>query len=338
MPDGDAKAIREFAKENLRCFFPDCPRPEFKTVSRSRKRDGFSHLAGASKHAPESVNHLQGKAVIAEWLRTLFGSEAVAVEAPTSTHRPQVADVMLILPEGQRVAFEVQYSSLSISEWKARHQSYVDQGIVDVWLWGHTRLKAANSNSAELRFPLEDVQDEVRQSGSPVYFLNPETSEIAIATSTWESSTSLAFDQGVNLAVSSLHRFTVSTNGLESPELQSLRRAFHNREGFLQAQERDRHRNAELQREQGTRVEAERIARYERDRKERERERQDIERKWQSRTNPIGPEASESMATGGPWTNCRSCAGVLDPVHRNIGFHSGPCDPNWRNPLKRVHH
>lgn len=136
LADGAASAVREFTHNELRCPFPDCPQPQLKAVARARRRDGFSHLPGAHKHAPESVNHLQGKAVVADWLRSIFGPDVVAMEAASDTQRTRVADVMLTLPSGLRMAFEIQYAPLTVHQWLERHDSYREQGIVDVWLWG----------------------------------------------------------------------------------------------------------------------------------------------------------------------------------------------------------
>jgi hypothetical protein len=129
LEDDQALELRTWAKQNLRCMFDDCPVPDLTTVSRANKRDGFKHGKGGRKHTPESVNHRQGKAVVANWLREAYPYARVELELATDTQRSNVADVMLILASGQRVAFEVQYAALSVAEWRRRHESYARQSV-----------------------------------------------------------------------------------------------------------------------------------------------------------------------------------------------------------------
>ena len=49
----------------------------------------------------------------------------------------QRPDVLVSMPGGQLFAFELQYSPLSVSEWRRRHDGYVTQRVIDVWLFGH---------------------------------------------------------------------------------------------------------------------------------------------------------------------------------------------------------
>jgi hypothetical protein len=58
------------------------------------------------------------------------------VEAYTPDRRRR-SDVAVTLPDGRRVAIEVQLGAVSDAEWLARHQDYARTGITDVWLW-HT--------------------------------------------------------------------------------------------------------------------------------------------------------------------------------------------------------
>ena len=48
--------------------------------------------------------------------------------------------VMITAPSGQRIAFEIQYSPIKPEKWRERHDSYVEQGIRDIWLLGVTML------------------------------------------------------------------------------------------------------------------------------------------------------------------------------------------------------
>jgi hypothetical protein len=104
MPDGEAARLRARTRHNLRCIFTDCPAPDIVAVSRARKRDGFSHKAGGGGHAPESVHHLQRKAVIARWLQRQRLREHLEVEAATDTQRQRVAGVLVTFVNGARIA------------------------------------------------------------------------------------------------------------------------------------------------------------------------------------------------------------------------------------------
>jgi len=70
LEDGTAREVRVYTKEHLQCPVPGCPDSWLTTVARHpRKRDGFTHRKGAGGHAPESVHHLQGKALVERWVR-----------------------------------------------------------------------------------------------------------------------------------------------------------------------------------------------------------------------------------------------------------------------------
>ncbi|MGK0742677.1 hypothetical protein ACSHWG_12460 [Leucobacter sp. Z1108] len=46
MPEGTAREVRERTKRELMCILDGCLSPDLTTVSRSKARDGFSHLSG----------------------------------------------------------------------------------------------------------------------------------------------------------------------------------------------------------------------------------------------------------------------------------------------------
>lgn len=239
--------LRTFTRNHLRCPMPTCAAPDIVAVSRFSKRDGFAHRAGSGgRHAPESLNHLQGKAVIARWLRHLLGPAAVQVEAASDTQRQRVADVMATLPDGSRVAFEVQYAAISVAEWRARHDSYAQQGIVDVWMWGHARLKRASPTDEE--FWLDEAQEAVRVAGLPVLFLNPLTAQVAIATQESDVGSMLAAGRYVTPLIVPLDSLHVTPTGLAGGPLPTLRaRAEHRRRVLEQEAQRRRQDDAERQ-------------------------------------------------------------------------------------------
>lgn len=326
--DGDAASIREWTRTHLRCPFPDCPQPQLKAMSRARRRDGFSHLPGAHKHAPESVNHLQGKAVIAAWLRKEFGPDAVAVEAASDTQRTRIADVMVTLPDGQRVAFEIQYAPLTVRQWIERHESYRNQGIVDVWLWGHTRLTKAVSREDSTMFVMSEVQDEVMSRGLPVLFIHPERRRLGIAVNNWQHSQTFAFESRAHLSIRDLTEHTVDDIGVTSPwfdhwramgtqrlkelrvEAAARRVELRTFAGLLRRELTTRRTAHELQ----VREAAERSLRRATERA------RDAER-WRAR-GPAQPRPTPTAASAeGPWSHCRRCGDVLGEPLQPTGFH-----------------
>lgn len=222
MPDGEAAMLRTFTRLNLRCLIDHCSAPDIIAVSREHRRDGFSHRAGGGGHAPESVNHLQGKAVLALWLQSQLPHVDVRVEGATDTQRSRVADVLATLPDGNRVAFEIQYAPLTVAEWRERHASYVSQGIADVWLWGHTRLHRSRS-SYDPPIRLSDVQDEVRRAGLAVHWLNPETAEVATAVTRLRSDHLVSIEDRLGeVVVQRLDALGLTPEGFTSGELSTI--------------------------------------------------------------------------------------------------------------------
>ncbi|MET1082848.1 MAG: competence protein CoiA family protein, partial [Burkholderiales bacterium] len=94
------------------------------------------HIAGGG-HDGMGVAHLQCQLLIQRWLTQRYPSLDVNLEITTADGRRR-ADVMAkSRSSGAQIAFEVQYASMSPGEWQARHDSYREMGIVDVWLWGY---------------------------------------------------------------------------------------------------------------------------------------------------------------------------------------------------------
>ncbi|MCG7414622.1 hypothetical protein MHK74_08595 [Microbacterium aurum] len=355
LADGSARNLRSWAKRELRCMFRDCPSPDLTTVARANRRDGFSHFKGGGNHAPESVNHRQGKAVVANWLRELYGAEAVAVEEATDTQRSNVADVLLTHPSGRRAAFEVQYAPLSVQAWRDRHESYVRQGIIDVWLWGHTRVHKSRSSYATGPYRLDDTQDELRKAGARVTFLNPETAQIGVATGVWDERPCLTYEREFELSVGRLSMTRMSDDGLTSELIAELARVSRARQAELaRSEESEERRWQELVRAaaEAERMRAERLRVEEEQRAARESRRAritDVRRKRQklverdprrglpaltlapSTTTPTQVVVTEdrSSSAQAPLL-CRACGLPLDSILAASGYHVGPCEWGWR--------
>jgi hypothetical protein len=182
--DGDAKEQRAFAKEHLTCIVPECRFPELTTVARARGRDGFRHFAGGGGHEAESLFHIQGKIALAEWLRAKYPASTVHEEESSDRRRSRVADVMITATNGKRVAFEIQYASLTPADWAVRHQSYVEQDIQDVWLFGHygAQMRPNDSYNNDENVKLNPTHRALVDAGLPLLWFNPIIGEMATAT------------------------------------------------------------------------------------------------------------------------------------------------------------
>lgn len=312
LPDGKARELRDFAKANLRCLFPDCAAPDLTTVSRAFKRDGFSHLPGTRKHSRESENHEQGKAVLAQWLRTLLGRDSVQVESASDAARSRVADVMATLPDGSRVAFEIQYSGLSVDAWRMRHESYMDQGITDVWLWGHTRIRKPRGEwyGTGPHCRLDDVQTEARTKGLPVLFLNPELEQIALAVPWFEISIETALKREVALQVEHLRTFTLDPDGLHSPSTRALAALMER----LTQQAEVRKPVVKPVSIVGVIPRSTRASNS------------NNEARRQLRARQLRTPKSEVVTTGQDPKFCRNCGLKLDSSLHRTGYHVGPCE------------
>ncbi len=171
-------AYRAWTKATLGCIVPGCTVP-LTAAHRSTKRDGFVHLAtpDAATHTPESVLHQQGKAALISWVRAVYPDVTINPEVPLEggVRRP---DVLAVSPAGNRIAFEVQYASLTVEAWQRRHDWYVEHDIADVWLFGHT---GTHLNWLGGGVRLNAVQDAVIDAGLPVWWINPVDGTLAWA-------------------------------------------------------------------------------------------------------------------------------------------------------------
>lgn len=261
LPQGEAASWRSRTTAELLCPIPDCEDPRLRAVSRApRRRDGFSHLPGAGGHDTESLFHLQGKARVVAWLRQRHPEFVVRMEQASDRERTRVADVMATAPDGTRYAFEVQYASLTIEEWAARDQSYRDQRIIPVWLFGHhgRQLRIRGGD----RIELTPVQREIRDRKRSVLWLNPLTAEIGVATKDVPPFGRIELGDDGELRTEALEQFWLDRTGLHSPGLDNLTLANNaflahvEREARERAEAEQRRRDAHEQR----RADAERAA------------------------------------------------------------------------------
>ena len=224
--NGTAVQVRAFAKTELFCPIPDCPSPEINTVNRKKHRQHFRHKTISKAHAPESLFHVEGKAQIAKWVRANYPDAEVVEERPSSRRRERIADVMVTLADGRRIAIEIQYASLRPDDWQRRHDSYVAQGIRDVWLFGHqgSQLKAV-ANADQVR--LNPTHEAVAATGVPILWFNPEKLLVAHVTNDTDPRApvrQIAASEGVgDLTVENINKFSLSfEQGLSHERLAAL--------------------------------------------------------------------------------------------------------------------
>nr|WP_246318450.1 competence protein CoiA family protein [Leifsonia psychrotolerans] len=184
LPEDEGAIRRPFARAKLECLFPDCPRPRLTSAHRVKKRDGFVHRSGSNAaHPAEDSFHYQAQVRLLQWLEAKFRAPgySTAMELQTDSARTRIADVMIErASDKQRVAFEVQYASLTPSDWAERHHSYMSMKIADVWIFGHRRAMKPRVNS-EGGVKLNPTHEAVAETGAPVLWINPIEGTLAIA-------------------------------------------------------------------------------------------------------------------------------------------------------------
>ncbi|HEY5005438.1 MAG TPA: competence protein CoiA family protein, partial [Ktedonobacteraceae bacterium] len=100
----------------------------------------FAHQKGECTWSTEaeSVRHMRGKVVLAQWLREQFPTAQVTLEERLPEPN-RIADIFVAHDDGRRWAIEFQCAPLEIEEWKHRHEAYRKAGIIDNWIIGTNR-------------------------------------------------------------------------------------------------------------------------------------------------------------------------------------------------------
>lgn len=178
LEDDTATESRAFVNERVVCPVPGCA-AKLTTAHRTKKRDGLQHFSRGGGHSRESIFHSQGCALIEDWLRRSYPRSTARREEYTNERGERRADVLLTGPDNDRIAFEVQYSSITPDAWQRRHDSYRQQGVVDVWLFGHTpnQLKIAPDGIVHAN----PTHEAVVRSGQALMFLNPDLGVVGAA-------------------------------------------------------------------------------------------------------------------------------------------------------------
>ncbi|PZU36511.1 MAG: hypothetical protein DI573_13490 [Microbacterium sp.] len=183
MPDGAAPAFKERrgAGETFSCIVPDCESPMLKIVDRGEHRHGFSHVSGGG-HDGMGVDHLQSQLLLQRWLRARYPSLEVDLERTTADGRRRADVLATSRATGAQIAFEVQYAGMTAAEWQARHDSYRDMGIVDVWLWGYGGAHFHPRSDSTSWISFGSTLSTVAHAGLPILFIDPAAEHIGYVT------------------------------------------------------------------------------------------------------------------------------------------------------------
>ncbi len=134
----------------------------------------FAHRADSEYrwHEPESDPHKKAKRLLAGHALELWPGAEVREEWRLPQIR-QIADV-LAAPAGRpAVVLEIQYADLSGASFRDRHGGYQSLGIHDVWVLGHTRLRAEKGTAV-----LDSLASAIAGTRQPLLYLNPKTRKL----------------------------------------------------------------------------------------------------------------------------------------------------------------
>jgi hypothetical protein len=147
-PDGQTVVADETPLEQLRIWSREhvlyCPNcrgvVHVRGGAEKRTQLHFAHQKGECEWSTESesVRHLCGKSVLAQWLREQFPAATVTLEERLPEPN-RIADIFVSHTDGRRWAVEFQCAPLDIEEWRKRHEAYRKAGIIDTWIIGNNR-------------------------------------------------------------------------------------------------------------------------------------------------------------------------------------------------------
>jgi hypothetical protein len=122
----------------------------------------------------------ESKALILRWVAQKYPHVRAQPEEATQ-NRERRADVMLTWPNGQQLAIEVQYALETPAKWSERHNSYLEQGIGCLWVFGHQPPHLKTSKYDQDRVALSDLHRQILSEQVPVHWINPIREEVGVA-------------------------------------------------------------------------------------------------------------------------------------------------------------
>ena len=219
MPDGAAEGMREETRHNLICIVDGCDSPRLKAVSRSKARDGFSHIAGGG-HSGTTIHRLQSQLLIERWLHHRYGDHLTSQRNTTAAQRKKQGDVTVTsVSSGKQVALTIQYAALTPDQWGARQAAYTAGALEGVWIFGHVgaQLRPASRHRNGI-IQLTELQEHVLTRGLIPLWLNPMTAHVAWATSITQPHLLARQGKG-SLSIRPLDECTLRPDGIHHPDL-----------------------------------------------------------------------------------------------------------------------
>jgi hypothetical protein len=147
-PDGNVVIAGETPPEQLQQWSRErslhCPNcrgvVHMRGGTDKRTQVHFAHQKGecAWSTEAESVRHMRGKVVLANWLRAQFPQATITLEERLPEPN-RIADIFVAHEDGRRWAIEFQCAPLDIEEWQRRHDAYRQANILDIWIVGNNR-------------------------------------------------------------------------------------------------------------------------------------------------------------------------------------------------------
>ena len=120
-----------------------CPLCEVQMFLRAGKiiAPHFAHTVACTSNLathPESAAHLEAKRMLSTWLREQYAKQRGAkVELELRVPEAgRVADIMVTLASGWRIAHEIQLASITTGQLEGRSMSYAREGIDTYWWLG----------------------------------------------------------------------------------------------------------------------------------------------------------------------------------------------------------
>jgi len=132
--------LKDWSQRNL-LYCPNCRGiVHVRGGPEKRTQIHFAHQKGECLWSTESetLRHLRGKIVLAEWLQKQFPQANVSLEKRLPEPN-RIADIFVMFSDGRQWAVEFQCAPLDINEWYLRHEAYVKAGIRDTWIIGSNR-------------------------------------------------------------------------------------------------------------------------------------------------------------------------------------------------------
>ena len=155
----DIYATWKMAGKEGKLICPECGQEVILKVKDPKKKaPHFSHKVNSNctfndSDAKESEEHKKGKSKLYHYFKEKYKDIVIRINKCFSNKRR--CDVYMEFASGERLAVEFQRTDLDISEWKLKHQFYVQNRINDLWIInGHI----SEVMSKEKQIALSDIE------------------------------------------------------------------------------------------------------------------------------------------------------------------------------------